>query len=178
MKRIFSIGRDPQCDIVIQDVTDVVSRVHALLRLESNGKMFIKDQSKNGTYINGMRVTSNVEIPVSRKDTISFANVRELDWSVIPDPRKKTMTIISFAALGVVVFGLLTWLVLSNNSIFKLKQDVIIQNDTVTKVDTLRDTVVKYKEVPAQSKPKQDQPKEPKEQPKDTVTVTGTEGFM
>ena len=56
MKRIYTIGRDPQCDIIIQDMTDVVSRVHAVLKLESNGKMFIKDQSKNGTYIMAINI--------------------------------------------------------------------------------------------------------------------------
>ena len=94
MKRIYTIGRDPQCDILIQDVRGVVSRVHAVLRVESNGKMYIKDQSMNGTYINGMRVTANVEIPVSRKDVINFANVMDLDWTIIPNPAKKRMEII------------------------------------------------------------------------------------
>ncbi len=174
MKRIYTIGRDPQCDIIIQDMTDVVSRVHAVLKLEPNGKMFIKDQSKNGTYINGMRVTPNVEIPISRKDSISFANVRELDWSVIPNPMKKKMTILSFSLLGVGVAGLLTWLVLGT-SIFKPEPQIIIQTDTIpAKADTVRDTVIKIKEVPAK-------PQKPAEEPKAETkkdTVTGTQVFM
>lgn len=174
MKRIYTIGRDPQCDIIIQDMTDVVSRVHAVLKLEPNGKMFIKDQSKNGTYINGMRVTPNVEIPISRKDSISFANVRELDWSVIPNPMKKKMTILSFSLLGVGVAGLLTWLVLGT-SIFKPEPQIIIQTDTIpAKADTVRDTVIKIKEVPAKSQKPAEEPKA--ETKKDTVT--GTQVFM
>lgn len=169
MKRIYTIGRDPQCDIIIQDVTDVVSRVHAMLRVEPNGKMFIKDQSKNGTYINGMRIAPNVEVPVSRKDSISFANIRDLDWSMIPNPRKKTVTIISFSVLGLAVAGLLTWLIVGKG-IFEKEPQVIIQEKTVT--DTLRDTVVKIKEVPV----KPAKPEKPKEEKKDTVKeVTGTE---
>lgn len=172
MKRIYTIGRDPQCDIIIQDMTDVVSRVHAVLKLESNGKMFIKDQSKNGTYINGMRVTPNVEIPITRKDSISFANVRELDWSVIPNPMKKKMTILSFSLLGLVVAGLLTWLIVGTD-VFKPEPQVIIQRDTIpAKVDTVRDTVIK--KVPVT-------PKKPAEEPKTETkkdTVTGTQVFM
>lgn len=176
MKRIYTIGRDPQCDIIIQDVTDVVSRVHAVLKVEPNGKMFIKDQSKNGTYINGMRVTPNVEIPISRKDSISFANVRDLDWSVIPNPMKKKMTIISFTALGLVVAGLLTWIILGTD-LFKPEPQIIIQTDTIpAKADTVRDTIIKVKEVPAkQEKPSKTQKEEPK---KDTVEVSGTETFL
>lgn len=174
MKRIYTIGRDPQCDIIIQDMTDVVSRVHAVLKLEPNGKMFIKDQSKNGTYINGMRVTPNVEIPISRKDSISFANIRELDWSVIPNPMKKKMTILSFCVLGLVVAGLLTWLIVGT-SVFKPEPQVIIQTDTIpAKADTVRDTVIKIKEVPVKPQKPADEPKA--EQKKDTVT--GTQVFM
>lgn len=180
MKRIYTIGRDPQCDIIIQDVTDVVSRVHAVLKLESDGKMYIKDQSKNGTYINGMRVSPNVEIPVSRKDSISFANVAELDWSIIPNPLKKKMTILAFCALGVVVAGLLAWMILDKNKPAPQPQ-IIHKTDTIRgQRDTIRDTV--YKEVPVKpketakpAKEKVKQKEESKPAKKDTVQVTGAE---
>lgn len=83
MKSIFTIGRDPQCDITVFDPTNVVSRVHASLRVDGR-KYFITDQSQNGTYINGMKITSNVEVPVSRKDSISFAHACDFDWNSIP----------------------------------------------------------------------------------------------
>ena len=67
MKKIYTIGRDEGCDIVIPDNTDVISRLHATIRIEAGDKIFLTDQSRNGTYINGMKMTSNVEIPVSRK---------------------------------------------------------------------------------------------------------------
>ena len=78
--KAYSIGRESGCDIVIYDSTDVVSRRHAVLNVHPNGKMFIIDQSRNGTYVNGIRVTPNVPVPVSRKDIISFAHVVKLDW--------------------------------------------------------------------------------------------------
>lgn len=84
MKKILTIGRDVQCDICINDSTDVVSRNHAILEIGKNGKYFIIDQSRNGTYVNGMRISQNEKVPVTRKDVISLAHVRELDWSLVP----------------------------------------------------------------------------------------------
>ena len=80
----YSIGRDLNCDIVINDSTDVISRRHALLNVTSSGKMTIIDQSSNGTYVNGIRITQNVPVPVTRKDIISLAHVVKLDWNQIP----------------------------------------------------------------------------------------------
>lgn len=80
----YSIGRDNACDIVLNDHTDVISRRHAVLTVSSSGKMTITDQSTNGTYINGQKISSNVPVPVTRKDSVSFAHVSALDWNMIP----------------------------------------------------------------------------------------------
>ena len=111
MKKVYTIGRDPQSDIVINDNTDVVSRLHATIRIEGS-KMFLIDQSQNGTYVNGMRMSANEEIPVSREDSISFANVAELDWTLLPDPKKAQMRTIGIVvaaliAIAAIVFGVL-----------------------------------------------------------------------
>ena len=82
--KAYSIGREAGCDIVIYDSTDVVSRRHAVLNVYPNGKMFIVDQSRNGTYVNGIRVTPNARVPVTRKDIVSFAHVVKLDWNQVP----------------------------------------------------------------------------------------------
>lgn len=84
MKKIITIGRGAQCDICINDSTDVLSRNHAILEIKSNNKYFIIDQSRNGTYVNGMRISPNEKVPITRDDIISFAHVRELDWSLVP----------------------------------------------------------------------------------------------
>ena len=47
--KALSIGRDQNCDIVINDSTDVISRRHAVLTISSSGKITIMDQSRNGT---------------------------------------------------------------------------------------------------------------------------------
>lgn len=82
--KTYSIGRDPECDIVINDATDVISRRHAILNIAPSGKMTIVDQSTNGTYVNGIRISSNVPVPVTRKDTVSFAHVAKMDWGQVP----------------------------------------------------------------------------------------------
>ncbi|MDA3935645.1 MAG: FHA domain-containing protein [Actinomycetota bacterium] len=52
----YSLGRDPGCDIFLNDVT--VSRRHALLQLQG-GAVSVRDTgSLNGTYVNGVRVDS------------------------------------------------------------------------------------------------------------------------
>ena len=96
--KTYSIGRDINCDIVINDSTDVISRRHALLNVTSSGKMTIIDQSSNGTYVNGIRISQNVPVPVTRKDTISLAHVTKLDWSMVP----KSNTYMRYALLGFV----------------------------------------------------------------------------
>ena len=91
MNKVYTIGRDPSCDIVIPDSSDVVSRVHASLKVKGNGKYLLIDQSTNGTYVNGIKMTANEEIPVTRKDVISFAHVRNLDWNSIPKEKNYMM---------------------------------------------------------------------------------------
>ena len=85
--KVYSIGREVGCDIVINDRTDVISRRHAILNVMPSGKMTIVDQSSNGTYVNGIRLSPNVPVPVTRKDNISFAHVARLDWNLIPRPQ-------------------------------------------------------------------------------------------
>ena len=86
--KTYTIGRDLGCDIVINDNTDVVSRRHAVLTVGTGGKMTITDLSSNGTYVNGIKIAPNVPFPVSRKDSVSFAHVANLDWDVIPKSRR------------------------------------------------------------------------------------------
>lgn len=83
-KTIYTIGRDPSSDICLYDENNLVSRYHAILKVKKNGTYVIIDQSLNGTYINGVRITQGKEVPVTRKDMVMFANVAELDWTLIP----------------------------------------------------------------------------------------------
>ena len=109
MKKIYTIGRDPQCDIVIPDDTDVISRLHATLRIDDRGGYYLIDQSRNGTYVNGMKMSSNVEIPVTRQDVISFAHIYNLDWSVVPKARTPFLKNLLVILCSVVVLTSLTF---------------------------------------------------------------------
>jgi hypothetical protein len=67
----FTIGRDPDCDLVIHDIT--VSRQHAGLDRVMRGWLLTDLGSTNGTRLNGWRVREPV--PVSAGDQVSFGAV-------------------------------------------------------------------------------------------------------
>lgn len=108
--KIYSIGRDINCNIVIDDNTDVISRRHAVLSVAPSGKMTIMDQSQNGTYVNGIRIASNVPVPVTRKDNVSFAHVARLDWNLVPRPFSPLLwgavAVGALLLVAAIVFGL------------------------------------------------------------------------
>lgn len=105
--KTYSIGRDLNCDIVINDSTDVISRRHALLNVTPSGKMTIIDQSSNGTYVNGIRISQNVPVPVTRKDIISLAHVAKLDWNQVPKSNQWLKYGIGAIIAIVVVIGII-----------------------------------------------------------------------
>jgi hypothetical protein len=111
MKKSYTIGRDAQNDIVISDPSDLVSRLHATLKVDDRGHYRIMDQSTNGTYVNGIRVEKFAEVPVTRKDEVSFASVATLDWDEVPQSRRvKAWLIVLFSVIGLAIIGLLAYL--------------------------------------------------------------------
>lgn len=101
--KVYSIGRDTECDIVINDSSDVISRRHAVISVANNGKLTITDTSFNGTYVNGIRISPNVPVPVTRKDSVTFAHVAKLDWKLIPKPILMRWLLPGGVAAGIVV---------------------------------------------------------------------------
>ena len=67
----FTIGRDPDCDLVIADIS--VSRWHAGLARGADGWLLTDLGSTNGTRLNGWRVRDAV--PVRCGDRVSFGAV-------------------------------------------------------------------------------------------------------
>lgn len=108
--KVYSIGRETGCDIVINDSTDVISRRHAILNVTSMGKMTIVDQSHNGTYVNGIRIAPNVPVPVTRKDSVSFAHVARLDWNRVPKSgeaiKYAIIAVVALAVIAIAGFGI------------------------------------------------------------------------
>lgn len=101
MKRL-TIGRSNDCDVVIIDETDNISRKHLVISFNFFGKMSVSDTSSNGTFINGTRMLKGATIPVTTNDTIRLGNKIDLDWSLIKDPYK-TVRIVSLIALVMVL---------------------------------------------------------------------------
>lgn len=152
MKKVFTIGRDANCDIIIPDTTDVVSRLHATLRVDGS-KIFLTDQSLNGTYVNGLKMSSNVEIPVSRKDVVSFAHVYDLDWNLIP--RRDWNALLKIGLLSIVALCVLAGIVyilnirhqpdsVPDNQDIPLPNPVVV-TDTIIKKDTVVINVTEQK---------------------------------
>lgn len=166
MNKVYTIGRDPSCDIVIADPTDVVSRVHASLKVKGVGKYILVDQGRNGTYVNGIKMSPNEEIPVSRKDVISFAHIADLDWNQIPNEKSKgmlwgTIILIAVVAIGVILFFMLKPERQPLPEEIKQEVPVEIVSDASVKNDTIRDTVF-IKAAPSEHNRKK---KETKRQP-------------
>lgn len=98
--KIYTIGRDASSKITFTD--DLISRQHAILRVHNTGKMEIIDKSANGTFINNIRIASNVPVPVRRSDIVSFARARQLDWTMVDNPLTVYRNIL-FGAVGFVL---------------------------------------------------------------------------
>lgn len=58
------IGRGPDCDVVIQD--SKASRRHCKLTRNEEGFLLEDLGSRNGTYVNGVRVTAPVALKASQ----------------------------------------------------------------------------------------------------------------
>lgn len=80
--KLIIIGSAP--DVHIRMNSQYISGYHAELLLLDNGDILLTDNaSKNGTYLNEMRLAPNKEVSVKRGDNIRIANVA-LDWNSIP----------------------------------------------------------------------------------------------
>ena len=134
----YTIGRDKACDIVLNDHSDVISRRHAVLTVSSSGKMTITDQSTNGTYINGQRISSDVPVPVTRKDSISFAHVTTFDWNIIPKSNKWVTYLL--IGLGVALIAALVVLYVMREKKKPVQNDTPVATDTIVNKESQKPT--------------------------------------
>lgn len=104
--KILSIGRGDDCDIVIDDSLNQISRRHATLRLYPLGKMEIIPEGRNGTFKNGLMLKAGKVHKVTRKDVISFAHVKQLNWKTVPDVyRKWRIAVLAALATLILLFA-------------------------------------------------------------------------
>ena len=73
-KPVFRIGKEHNyVDYFISDNT-AVSRSHADI-INKNGNYYVQDMnSTNHTYVNGVVISSGVQVPIKHGDTLMFAN--------------------------------------------------------------------------------------------------------
>jgi len=111
MKKVV-IGRGRECNVVLADTTDVVSRRQAVIVFSFLGKMTLYDTSSNGTFVNGQRLAKQEGKVVTRNDKVNFAHVWDLDWSAVKDPYRGTKIALAavIVALLLLIGGLLLFL--------------------------------------------------------------------
>ena len=80
-KPVFRIGKEKSyADYSVMN-NNAVSRLHADI-INKNGVYFIKDNnSTNGTFVNGVRIQSNIEVEIFDGNTITLAN-EEFDFHI------------------------------------------------------------------------------------------------
>ncbi len=112
MKKLI-IGRGNDCDIVIPDETDEVSRHHAELIFDFWGKMQIVDTSANGTFLNGVRLEKGRPMEVRRTDNVSLAKKWDFDWNTVTDPyaKQRPLTIAGISLGSLALLALIGWAV-------------------------------------------------------------------
>ncbi len=106
MKKI-TIGRGRECDIILDDSTDTVSRRQAVITFSPFGKMMIYDTSSNGTFVNGTKVEKPDGMLVKRGDNVNFAHIADLDWDKVKNPYRGIMVSLIVMFLAAVIAAVL-----------------------------------------------------------------------
>lgn len=114
MKKIV-IGRGHDCDIIIEDTTDVVSRRQIAIAFDFLGRMTLYDLSTNGTYVNGVRVPKPSGVSVKYGDSVNFGNVCDFDLKRVKDPYRNLRIILGVTAC-VIILGIAAAVMLSRQS--------------------------------------------------------------
>lgn len=109
-KAIYSIGSNFRNEIQITGHT--VSRFHATLKIDKSGRAYIQDHSKNGTMVNGNRISSGQNVAIKRGDSVTCGGVpvdikRYIPGSMMP---KLLMIAACLAAVVAVGFAAYTFL--------------------------------------------------------------------
>jgi len=104
--QVYDIGTGLKNRIQVHDASGRVSRYHATLKIDPQGKVYINDHSTNGTFVNDVRIPSEQDVPVRRKDKVMFASAVPLDWNIVKPASSKIGAYIAAALLVVVLAGL------------------------------------------------------------------------
>lgn len=100
---VYGIGSHFNNDFQISGST--VSRYHATVKHGRDGKMYIVDHSKNGTTVDGQKITSNTPYRIKRKSAVVCGGV-PVDLSRLPWPSESWKYIIGVAASILLIAGI------------------------------------------------------------------------
>ena len=134
MKKL-TIGRGIDCDVVINDESDHVSRHHADLFFSFWGKMKLVDKSANGTFVNSKQIPKDKLVDVKRTDKVSLADKWDLDWNTIKDPYStiRPLSIIGgILALAALTFGIIWGIQQFNKPIEPAQEETVETTPTDT----------------------------------------------
>lgn len=103
-KAIYGIGSHFNNDIQISGGT--VSRYHATIKVGKDNKVYIVDHSKNGTTVNGQKITSHNPYRIKKSSTIVCGGVPiNLKNSSVQWPSELWKTLLGAAAAVLILFG-------------------------------------------------------------------------
>lgn len=102
-RAIYGIGSHFNNDIQISGAT--VSRYHATIKHGKDGKFYIVDHSKNGTTVNGVKISPNNPYRIKRNSAIVCGGV-PVDITRLPWPNNAWKSIVAAAACVVLVIGI------------------------------------------------------------------------
>lgn len=89
-RRELLVGRSRECDVVVENQS--VSARHFRILKGRAGKYFAEDlHSKNGTFLNGTRLSPGKRVALSFNDTIRIPGARFLIWDDRPLPEGETV---------------------------------------------------------------------------------------
>ncbi len=89
----LSFGRSADCDVVIEN-PGVSARHFRVIKSRTNA-YFIEDlNSRNGTFLNGTRLTPNCKVQIHPKDTIRIPGAHFLIWDERPLPKEKSVQVV------------------------------------------------------------------------------------
>ena len=102
-KGIYGVGTNFNNDFQLSGST--VSRYHATIKQGKDGKMYIVDHSKNGTTVDGTKISPNNPYRIKRKSVVVCGGV-PLDLSRLPWPNEYWKYLVGMVAVVALVLGI------------------------------------------------------------------------
>lgn len=101
VKRLVNIGSNYRNELTVED--PFVSRFHAVLKIKNNNKAFIRDLgSRNGTTVNGVKITAMQDTPIKKGDIVTLGNKDVTDQVAMYLPKKSVLPAVLGVTAGVV----------------------------------------------------------------------------